>query len=134
MDPFHRISKQGPCLTDREENGSDKRLVQLELVHETNDASSLMLFNMAVASVADFILLQISVDQLPYSQRLNSPVPNLLFCVKINIRCERMVISYVNGYLTPKTFLSKAQCTPLLAVLDQYLNLFPDAPGGLTFT
>ena len=31
QDPFHRVSKQGPSLTTVEENGGDKRLVELEL-------------------------------------------------------------------------------------------------------
>ena len=31
LDPFFRISKQGPCFTAVEENGGDERLVQLEL-------------------------------------------------------------------------------------------------------
>ena len=29
-DPFFRISKQGPCFTAVEEDGGDKRLVELE--------------------------------------------------------------------------------------------------------
>ena len=32
LDPFFfRVSKQGPCFTATEEEGSDKRLVELEL-------------------------------------------------------------------------------------------------------
>ena len=31
LDPFLRVSKQGPCFTDTEEDGGDKRLVELEL-------------------------------------------------------------------------------------------------------
>ena len=33
---FFRISEQGPCFTAIEEDGSDKRLVQLELACETD--------------------------------------------------------------------------------------------------
>ena len=33
-DPFLGVSKQGPCLTAIEEDGGDKRLVQLELASE----------------------------------------------------------------------------------------------------
>ena len=31
LDPFLRVSKQGPYFTAREEDGGDKRLAQLEL-------------------------------------------------------------------------------------------------------
>ena len=31
LDPFFRVSRQGPCFTAIEENGGDERLVQLEL-------------------------------------------------------------------------------------------------------
>ena len=34
LDPFFRVSKQGPCFTAIEENGGDKRLVKLELACE----------------------------------------------------------------------------------------------------
>ena len=30
FDPFFRVSGQGPCFTYKEEDGGDKRLVQLE--------------------------------------------------------------------------------------------------------
>ena len=37
LDPFFlRVSKQGPCFTAIEENGGDKRLVQLELACEAD--------------------------------------------------------------------------------------------------
>ena len=31
LDPFFRVSKQGPCFTATEEVGGDKRLVELEI-------------------------------------------------------------------------------------------------------
>ena len=31
LDPFLRVSKQGPCFTAIEEDGCDKRLVEFEL-------------------------------------------------------------------------------------------------------
>ena len=31
LDPFFRVCKQGPCFTAIEEDGGDKRLVELEL-------------------------------------------------------------------------------------------------------
>ena len=32
LDPFYRVSKQGPCFTAVEEVGGDRRLLELELV------------------------------------------------------------------------------------------------------
>ena len=34
--PFFRVSKHSPCFTATEENGGDKRLVELELVCEAD--------------------------------------------------------------------------------------------------
>ena len=39
LDPFHRLSKQGSCLTAIKEDGDDKRLVQLEFVCEVDVAA-----------------------------------------------------------------------------------------------
>ena len=39
LDPFFRVNKQGPCFTSIKEDGGDKRLVQLELVYETEDVA-----------------------------------------------------------------------------------------------
>ena len=36
LDPFFRISKLGPCFTATEEDGSDKRRVELELAGEVD--------------------------------------------------------------------------------------------------
>ena len=36
LDPFLGVSKQGPCFTAIEEDGGDKRLVQLELACEAD--------------------------------------------------------------------------------------------------
>ena len=36
LDPFFRVSKQGPCFTAIEEDGGDRRLVQLELACEAD--------------------------------------------------------------------------------------------------
>ena len=41
LDPFLRASEQGPCFTAVEEDGSDKRLVQLELPCEADGVASL---------------------------------------------------------------------------------------------
>ena len=37
LDSFFRVSNQGPCFTAVEENGGDKRLVELELVCDADD-------------------------------------------------------------------------------------------------
>ena len=36
LDPFFRVNKQSPCFTVIEENGGDKRFVQLELACEAD--------------------------------------------------------------------------------------------------
>ena len=36
LDPFSRVSKHGPCFTATEEDGSDKRRVELELAGEVD--------------------------------------------------------------------------------------------------
>ena len=36
LDPLFRVSKQGPCSTAVEEDGGDKRVVELELVREAD--------------------------------------------------------------------------------------------------
>ena len=36
---FFRVSKQGPCFTAIEEDGGDKRFVQLELAREADGAA-----------------------------------------------------------------------------------------------
>ena len=36
LDPFLRVSNQGPCFTAIEEDGGDKRLVELELACEAD--------------------------------------------------------------------------------------------------
>ena len=40
LDPFLTVSKQGPCFTAIEEDGGDKRLVELELACEADGAAS----------------------------------------------------------------------------------------------
>ena len=40
LDPFPKVSKQGPCLTAVEGDGSDKSLVQLKLSREADALAS----------------------------------------------------------------------------------------------
>ena len=40
VDPFFRVSKQGPCLAVIEEDGGDMRLKQLELACEADGSAS----------------------------------------------------------------------------------------------
>ena len=39
LDPFFIVSKQGPCLTAVEEDGDDKRLVELEITFKAEGAA-----------------------------------------------------------------------------------------------
>ena len=41
LDLFFRVSKQGPCFTAIEEDGGDKRLVELELACEADGVAPL---------------------------------------------------------------------------------------------
>ena len=65
MDPFFRVSKQGPCFTAVEEDGGDKRLVRLELACKA-DGHHQILFSLAIAAIADAILIQTSAEQMPH--------------------------------------------------------------------
>ena len=62
LDPFLEVSKQDPCLTDVEEDGDNKRLVQLELPMVLLRKS---LFNLAIAVVGEAILALLSAEQVP---------------------------------------------------------------------
>ena len=41
LNPFFRVSKQGPCFTAIEKNGGDKRLVELEFAYEVDGVAQL---------------------------------------------------------------------------------------------
>ena len=60
LDPFLRFSDQGPCLTAKEEDGGDNRLVQLEPPCEADGGDS------PVKSQT----LRISAEQLPCLHRV----------------------------------------------------------------
>ena len=66
LDPFLRVSKQGPCLTAIEEGGGNTKLGQVELACEVNAATSP---DPAVAVVAEGILMRISAEQVPFLHR-----------------------------------------------------------------
>ena len=66
LNPFLRISKQGPCLTAIEEDGGDKRLVQLELACKADGvASPDPVQSGTIAAIAEAILVQIYAKQVP---------------------------------------------------------------------
>ena len=52
LDPFSRVSKQGPCFTATEEDGSDKRLVELELICKADVVAPPDPFRLAIAATA----------------------------------------------------------------------------------
>ena len=55
LDPFFNVSKQGPCFTAVEEDGGDKRLVQLELACEVDGVALPGPVSLAIAAVAEVI-------------------------------------------------------------------------------
>ena len=67
---FFLVSKQGPCFTPIEEDGGDKRLAKLELACEAVVLHRQILLSLAVAAIAEAILMQTSVEQLPSSHRV----------------------------------------------------------------
>ena len=67
---FFRISKQGPCFTAIDEDGGDKRLVQLELACKADGFARQILFGLAIAAIAEAILMRISDEQVPFLQRV----------------------------------------------------------------
>ena len=66
---FFPVSKPGPCFTATEEDGGDKRLVELELACEADVLHPQILFSLAIAAIAEAILIQTSVEQVPSSHR-----------------------------------------------------------------
>ena len=72
LDPFLRVSKQGPHFTD----GGDKRLSELELACKADDVAKI-LFSLAIAEA---ILMRISVEKV---QSLYRDAP----------RCSKLVTS-----------------------------------------
>ena len=70
LDPFLRVSKQGPHVTD----GGDKRLSELELACKADDVAKI-LFSLAIAEA---ILMQTSDQQVPPLQRITPRYLNLV--------------------------------------------------------
>ena len=62
LDPFFRVSKQGPCFIAIKEDGGDKRLEQLNLLEKLMVFLRWILF-LAIAATAEAILMQISAEQ-----------------------------------------------------------------------
>ena len=61
LDPFLRVSKQGPCLTAAEENRDVKGLVELELILKLMVLLCQILFTTTIAGA---ILIQISSEKV----------------------------------------------------------------------
>ena len=62
LDPFFRVSKQGPCFTAVKKDGRNKRLVQLNLLAKLMVLQSQILFSLAIAVIAEAILMRTSAD------------------------------------------------------------------------
>ena len=69
LGPFFRVSKQGPCFTAREEDGGDKRLVELELLVKLMQLHlhCQILFSLAIAEA---ILMWTCAEQVPSLHRV----------------------------------------------------------------
>ena len=50
---FFSVRKQGPCFIAMEEDGDDKRLVQLELACNADGVLRQVLFNLAIAAKSE---------------------------------------------------------------------------------
>ena len=61
---FFRDSKQGPRFTAIEEDGGDKRLIQLNLLAKLMVLFYKILFNLTIATIAEAILFRISAEQM----------------------------------------------------------------------
>ena len=79
LDPFFRVSKQGVCFTAIEEEGSYKRLADLELAYEALSVDRQILFSLAITVIAEEILMQISAEQVPSLHRVAPRYLKLLF-------------------------------------------------------
>ena len=53
LGPFLGVSKQGPCFTTIDEDGGDKRLVQLELVCKADGVALSDPVSLAIAAIAE---------------------------------------------------------------------------------
>ena len=61
--PF-RFSKQDPCFRAAEEDGGDRRLVEFELACEADGVARQILSNLAIAVIAEAILMRNSAQQV----------------------------------------------------------------------
>ena len=67
---FFPVTKQGPCFTALEEDGGDKRLVELELACEADVLHPQILFSLAIAAIAEAILPRTSAEEVPSLHRV----------------------------------------------------------------
>ena len=58
LDPFFRMSKQGPCFIANEEDGGDERLVQLEPAVKLIELHHQIRFSMAITVIAEAAIPQ----------------------------------------------------------------------------
>ena len=62
-DPFFIVRKQGPCFTAVEGDGGDKKLLSLNLLAKLMVLHRQILFSLAIASIAEAILMQYYAEQ-----------------------------------------------------------------------
>ena len=83
LDTCFRVSKQGPRFTAVEEDGGDKRLVELELACQAEVLHCQILFSLAIAVITKAILRQ-SLRQSSCLQEKSPGMDNTLSELLIN--------------------------------------------------
>ena len=127
LDLSFRISQQSPCFKATKEDGGEKRLEQLELVCELMAWLRQVLLNLAIAAIAEAILVWISVEQVPFLHRV---APIYLKMVTSFNFCPLTLVSTLqprSGQLRTqklKSHLLRTQSLkvlPLKSALGQYI-------------
>ena len=64
LDPLLRVSKEGPHFTAIQEDGGNKRPVELMVLHHQ------ILFSLAIVAIAEAVLMQTPAEQVPFLHRV----------------------------------------------------------------
>ena len=96
------VRKQGPCLTAIEESGGDKRFLSLNSRGKLIVSFCQILANLAIAVVAEAILMRISAEQVPSLHRVAA-------------RCLKVVVTFSNFW--PFVFISALILFVLLVMI-----------------
>ena len=82
---FFRVSKQGPCFPAVEEDGDDKRLLELEFACNADGvAPPDLYFCLAIAANAEAILMRTSADMITEGE--------MYFCYLIDVVGQQLHI------------------------------------------